>query len=145
MSYASDAPDTIDGLRDALLACPSWVAMFPGSGAGQLALATAAIHYPDADLADLDQSIAPTPLAILSIEAGTFAIDVAAVLSMGGLEELGQALRNELMSRYRVAAGGLVIATEPSVARAGNATDWATSAGDPAAAIIITGPYGLNL
>jgi hypothetical protein len=158
VSYASDAPETIDGLRDALLACPSWLACFPGSGAGQLALATAAIHYPDAAPGDLDDGTAadllaippvaaidPTPLAVLSIEAGSFEIAIAAILSMGVLEDLGQALRHELMSRYRVSPAGLVIAAEPSIARAGNPTGWAEAAGDRAAALTITGPYGLSL
>ncbi len=170
MSYASDAPETIDGLRDALLACASWIACFPGTGSSQLALATAAIHYPDADGTDLDDgtdaipaieadpdadppieavaevpAVPPTPLAVLSIEAGSFEIDIAAILSMGVLEDLGQALRHELMSRYRVSPAGLVIASEPSIDRAGNPTGWAESAGDRAACIVITGRYGLAL
>jgi hypothetical protein len=119
VSYASDAPETIDGLRDALLACPSWLACFPGSGAGQLALATAAIHYPDAAPGDLDDGTAadpdaippvaaidPTPLAVLSIEAGSFEIAIAAILSMGVLEDLGQSLRHELMSATASAPPG---------------------------------------
>jgi hypothetical protein len=164
VSYASDAPDTIDGLRDALLACASWLAAFPGSGAERLALATAAIHYPDADGDDVDEgteaveadpeadppieaveAVDPTPLAVLSIDGGSFAIDIAAIWSTGELEELGQDLRHELMSLYRTSPAGLVIASEPTVGASGDATGWAKSAGDDTAAISISGRYGLNL
>lgn len=137
MSY-TNAPPTIDGLRDALLACDDWLALFL-AGLTQTALATAAIHYPDAD------PDAALPLAQLQVEEGSFRISIAAEMTSGQIETLALALRHQLMSRYRVSPAGLVIASEPSVSLSGEATEWAKAAGDNAAGIIISGPYGLNL
>jgi len=142
MTWDAGAPEPVAGLRAALLACPTWVALFPSTGAGQVANATAAIHYPDAEGVDV---VGSTPIAILSIDAGRFDIEVVGDLSVAALESLGAALRHELMSIYRSDPGGLVIAQEPNVDRSQETSDFARAAGNTAALLRITGQYGLSL
>lgn len=131
-----DAPDAVSALGSAMTASASFVAKF-----ANLAAAEAALYYPDAP------ENTTGVWAVLSAEAGRrFKVELYAdALSVGELQDLGQAVAFELMSRYRTTAAGLVIVDEPEVGDVMEPDDEDAAAEATFLAIEISGTYGITL
>lgn len=132
----TNPPDTLTGLRLALIGTAAWLAEFSGN----VTNATAAVHYPAALPSDT------FPLALLEMKDSRNAkITIIGVYTVGALQQLARQIAFQIMSRYRSDGTGLVIAEEPQIGEVGEPSDYTQSGGDATSAIEITVPYGINL